>query len=188
MNYTYLFLILFSVSAFSQQEYAPSTNHPFGQANPNAPKEISDYNELIGECNCKSQSRNPDGTWADGVEMLWRFKYIMNGMAIQDETFKTDGKHSGSIRQYDIKNKQWNVYYYSTGSLPKTLPVWTGNRTGHKIVLYRDQKSPNGLEGYYRLTFSNISPKGYDWIGEWVDKDEKIIYPTWKISCLKKGR
>ena len=42
------------------------------------------------------------------------------------------------------------------------------------------------MEGYYRLTFYDMTEKGYEWIGEWVDKAETIVYPTWKISCLKR--
>ena len=65
-------------------------------------------------------------------------------MAVQDETLKSDGKHSGSIRQY--------------------LP---------------------GMEGLFRLTFYDITNNGFKWIGEWVNKDETIEYPTWKIDCKK---
>jgi hypothetical protein len=187
MNYLSIIFAILSFSVFSQQEYTPTKEHPFGQLNPNAPKELSDFSELIGLCDCKSQSRNQDGTWADEIPMTWTFKYIMNGMAIQDETIKEDGKHSGSIRQFDIKNNHWNIYYYSVNSSPKSLPVWTGNKENNKIILYRNKKSPNGMDGYYRLTFSEISNKGYNWVGEWVDKDEKIIYPTWKITCQKRG-
>ena len=186
MKYLYLFLTLLTLPVFSQQDYTATKQHPFGQLNPDAPKEISDFKELIGLCDCKSQSRNQDGTWAEELSMTWTFKYIMNGMAIQDETLKEDGKHSGSIRQFDVKNNFWNVYYYSANSSPKSLPVWTGNRELDKIVLYKDQKSPTGNDGFYRLTFSDISEDGYNWVGEWTDKDEKIIYPTWKITCKKR--
>ena len=53
-------------------------------------------------------------------------------------------------------------------------------------MLYRAQKAPNGMDGFYRLTFSDISKKGFNWIGEWVDTTEKVIFPTWKISCTKR--
>ena len=54
-----------------------------------------------------------------------------------------------------------------------------------KIILYREQQAPNGMDGFSRLTFYDLSEKGYRWIGEWVDKTEKIVYPTWKIKCTK---
>lgn len=178
-------LLCFTSCIYAQYEYEPSKINPFGQANPNAPEQILDFEPMIGECDCLSESRNPDGTWGNKTKMKWRFKYIMNGMAIQDETLKEDGKHSGSIRQYNKDSLKWYVHYYASNSVMKTLPSWEGIKHNNKIVLYRDQKAPNGLEGYFRLTFYDISKKGYKWIGEWVDKDEKKVYPTWKIECKK---
>ena len=56
MKYLTIIFTLISTSLFSQQEYSASPQHPFGQLNPNAPKELSDFKELIGTCDCKSQS------------------------------------------------------------------------------------------------------------------------------------
>ena len=181
-----LLLLFFSVSAFSQYDNDFSDKYPFGKAHPNAPEQLKDFDALIGECNCKSETRKQDGSWNSATDMVWRWKYIMNGMAIQDETLKADGKHSGSIRQFIPDSSRWYVHYYSSGSPSTTLPTWEGNKTEEgKIVLYRDQKAPNGMEGYYRLTFYDISKSGYKWIGEWVDKTETVIYPTWKIDCKR---
>lgn len=166
--------------------YEVSEENPYGKYNPKAPEQLQDYKALIGVCDCMSESRKPDGSWAKPVKMTWRWKYIMNGMAVQDETLKEDGVHSGSIRQYDKDSLRWNVHYYSTKGISSQLPVWNGNKKSDgKIVLYRDQKAPNGTKGFFRLTFYNISEKGYNWIGEWVDKTEKIVYPTWKINCIR---
>ena len=184
--YTFLFLLI-SFSSYSQYEYAPSKEFPFGRANPNAPKQIKDYESLIGACNCKSTSRNQDGTWADPVETTWTWKYILNGMGVQDETLKADESHSGSIRQYIADSSRWYVHWYSSKSPSTTFPVWEGNKKDDKIVLYRERKAPNGADGFYRLTFYDISKSGYRWIGEWVDKGETIVYPTWKIDCIRQN-
>ena len=103
-----LLLILFATTfAFSQSEYEASENNPYGIKNPKAPEQLDDFKPLIGMCDCDSESRNPDGTWAKAVKMTWKYKYIMNGMAIQDETLKADGKHSGSIRQFSKDSLKW---------------------------------------------------------------------------------
>lgn len=185
-----LFSLLFIClvwQASAQFPYEVSPAHPYGLPNPAAPPQILDFAPLIGSCECISESRNPDGSWGQPVDMIWRFKYIMNGMAVQDETLKTDGKHAGSIRQFIADSSQWYVHYYSA-NLPSTvLPAWEGNKTeSGDIVLYRDQKAPNGMEGAYKITFSEISSDGFNWLGAWVSKDESIVYPTWKISCKKK--
>jgi hypothetical protein len=187
---TITLLCILSISiSFSQSkstyQYAVSKEFPYGKYNPSAPKQLLDYQDLIGESKCVSKSRNPDRTWAKPVNMKWVWKYIMNGKGIQDETLKSDGTHSGSIRQYDKDSLQWNVHYYTSRATVKQLPVWHGNIKDGKIVLYKEQPAPNGMKGFYRLTFYDITKKKFKWIGEWVDEKETIAFPTWKISCEK---
>ncbi|MEM9544668.1 MAG: hypothetical protein AAGA77_01775 [Bacteroidota bacterium] len=179
-------LIIGSNTLKGQYDYEPSAEHPFGLPNPAAPIEIKDYHPLIGICTCKSEARNQDGSWQDPEDMTWEFKYIMNGMGVQDQTLKEDGGHSGSIRQYIPDSSQWYVHYYSSKSPTPSLSTWSGGKAGNEIILYRSQKAPNGMEGKYKITFSNISDLGFNWLGEWVNPDESIKYPTWKIECKKK--
>ncbi len=182
-------LLLFTGLAISAQfPYEASAEHPFGLPNPEAPQEILDFAPLIGECNCLSQTRGLDGAWAKEVEMIWRFKYIMNGMAIQDETLKHDSTYAGSIRQFIPDSTRWYVHYYSSGKPTTVLPSWEGKKNPDgDIILYRDQKAPNGMEGSYRITFFDISDNGFNWQGAWVSKDQSIEWPTWKIECTKIG-
>ena len=185
-----LLTFLFCGSSWSQTldkyPFESSDKHPFGLLNPKAPRQTGDFASMIGQSECFSANRKPDGSWQDSLKMLWTFKYIMNGMAVQDETLKEDGKHSGSIRQYNADSAQWYVSYYSSSFAPNVLPVWYGNMKDGKIVLKMKQKSPNGFDGYSRLTFYDISDDSFKWIGEWIDVNETIVYPFWKISCYKK--
>lgn len=184
-----LCLFFYCISLFAQSNhnaYVASEKHPYGQLNPNAPKEVADYAPMIGLCNCESISRNPDQTWADPVDMTWTFKYIMNGMGVQDETIKEDGKHSGSIRQFIPDSARWYVHYYSSATPSTTLSAWEGGTDEGDIILYRKQQAPNGLDGFFKITFSDISSEGFNWLGEWVNTDESFSFPTWKISCKKK--
>ena len=184
MKYFYL-LFFISFTAFAQYDFEPSEAFPYGKPNPDAPQQIKDFEPMIGLCNCKSTTRNQDGTWAKSLDMTWKFRYIMNGMAVQDEVLRTDGSHAGSIRQYSADSSRWYVHYYSSRKPNAILPTWEGQKKDGKIILYRDQKAPNGTEGFYRITFYDMDDNGYKWLGEWVSKDEKIIYPTWKIDCNK---
>nr|WP_321225133.1 hypothetical protein [uncultured Psychroserpens sp.] len=102
------------------------------------------------------------------------------------ETLKTDGNHSGSIRQFNADSSKWYVHYYASASPTSTLSTWEGNTSKNgNIVLYKDQKAPNGTDGFSRLTFYDINDKGYKWIGEWVDKTETTTYAFWKIECVR---
>ncbi len=181
-----LFLIFLLPAQNLSMDFEASKDFPFGRINPDAPEQLKDFQPLIGLCDCTSESRNPDRTWAEPVAMTWKWKYIMNGMAVQDETLKQDGRHSGSIRQYSQDSARWYVHYYSSAAVSTRLSTWEGNKKDGDIVLYREQKAPNGMDGYYRLTFSNISDKGFNWIGEWVNKNESFSYATWKIACVKR--
>ncbi|MGB0949873.1 MAG: hypothetical protein ACPGU0_07195, partial [Marinirhabdus sp.] len=182
-----LFFLLAVTTAGAQisTKYAASAQQPFGKINPSAPTETADYAKLIGRCNCTSTARNADQTWAAPQQMMWTFKYIMNGYAVQDETIKEDGSHSGSIRQFIADSSKWYVHYYSNKNPTPILPAWEGGKRGDSIVLYRKQKAPNGMDGSYRITFSKISEKGFNWMGEWVNVPETFSFPTWKIVCTK---
>ncbi len=178
--------ILFTATTYAQYDYEASIDFPFGKPNPEAPEQIKDFEAMIGECHCKSTTRNQDGTWSEAEDIIWRWKYIMNGMAIQDETLKADKSHSGSIRQFIADSSKWYVHWYSSKTPTTVLPTWEGKKTDNgTIVLYKDQKAPNGMEGFFRLTFYDIRKSGYKWIGEWVDKSETVVFPTWKIDCKK---
>lgn len=180
----FLTMVLF---ATAQTEYGPSEGYPYGVKNPKAPEQLDDFKPLIGICDCDSERRKPDGTWGDAVKMIWTFKYIMNGMAIQDETLKNDGAHSGSIRQFNADSLKWYVHYYASSAPTPTLSSWEGSKNEDgNIILYKPQKAPDGTEGFSRLTFYDISARGYKWLGEWTDTTETTIYPFWKINCTKR--
>lgn len=174
--------------AANSYDFEPSIENPYGLPNPKAPEQIKDFGPLIGECDCESISRKADQTWGTPTAMLWRFKYIMDGNAVQDETLKADGQHTGSIRQFNSETGQWQVHFYSVAKAQNPLMTWEGEKNEEgDIILYRDNPSPQGAPGFYKISFYNIKETGFDWLGEWVNPEETIRYPLWKISCKKKG-
>lgn len=167
-------------------QYEPSINAPFGKLNPTAPSQVGDFDKIIGICDCKSLQRNADGTWQDTTTMVWKFKYIMNGTAVQDEVWR-DGNYAGSIRQYQKDSAVWIVTYFSYPAVATAPGVWKGTTTDKgNIILYQNQQAPNGMDGFSKLTFSNISEKGFTWNGEWVNVGETFSYPFWQIWCTKR--
>lgn len=157
----------------------------YGQVHPEAPPEASDWQPLIGTCICSSIQRNPDGTWQDTTQLSWVWKYIMEGKAVQDITIKGDGNHTTSIRQYLPDSSKWYVTFFSANGVASSPPTWAGGKVDNDIILYKKHTAPNGMEGFYKITFSEISDHGFNWLGEWVNPDESIRYPTWKIFCRK---
>lgn len=185
-----IYLLLLAIALGSQVhaqsfEYDANTQFPYGRPNPEAPEQIKDWDELVGTCACKSLTRTSQTEWTDTVAMVWRWKYIMNGWGVQDETLGSNGIHAGSIRQFNPDSSKWYVHYYQSGSPTSTLSAWSGNREEDRIVLFKPQKAPNGMEGFYRITFSDIKKSGFNWAGEWVNPDQSIVYPTFRIYCQK---
>ena len=192
MKNSLLFLLFFALNfqltaqTKIDSSFEPSVAHPFGLANPDAPEQVKDFDPMIGLCMCKSLQRNPDGSWQDTLNMLWKFKYIMNGTAVQDEVWRENDLYAGSIRQYQPDSAKWVVTYFSYPSVSTKPGVWLGNKQGNKIVLTQDQTAPNGMKGYSRLTFHNMRAEGFDWSGEWVSEDGSVVYPFWNIFCSRK--
>lgn len=185
----FLIILLFPITFLAQsaKEYDVSTENPFGKLNPEAPEETGDFGPMIGTCDCTSTKRKADQSWAAPQKMIWTFKYIMNGRAVQDESLKEDGSHSGSIRQFIADSSKWYVHWYTNKTPSTVLPIWQGGKRGDSIVLYREQKAPNGMDGFFRLTFNDITENGFNRIGEWVNTSETFSFPTWKIHCIKRN-
>ena len=185
-----LLSFFYSDQVFSQSnlmmEFEPSEEYPYGQANPKAPKQLNDFAPMIGLCDCLSERRNQDGTWPEPIKMIWKFKYIMNGMAIQDETFKEDEINSGSIRQFNLDSLKWYVHYYTSNAASPKLSSWEGGKENDEIILLMPQKAPNGMDGFSRLTFYDINENGFKWMGEWIDTAGQVNFPFWKIDCTKR--
>jgi hypothetical protein len=167
------------------QQYEPSKEFPYGQKHPDAPAQLDDFQPMIGTCDCKSLQRSPDGTWADTLDMVWSFKYILNGRAIQDQTWR-ENSSATSIRKFNPDSSLWVVDYHSFPGLSTKSSLWLGKKEGEEIVLKMPQKSPGGLDGISRLTFTNISETGFDWRGEWVNEEMQVVYPFWLIWCEKR--
>ena len=190
-NTLLLTALLVAQFSFAQEttidlQFEPSEAHPCGQLNPHAPKEVGDFASIIGTCDCKSLQRNPDGSWQDTLNMVWRFKYIMNGTAVQDEVWREGERYAGSIRQYQPDSAQWVVTYFSYPTVSTAPRTWLGGKQGADIVLKMPQKAPNGMEGTSRLAFYDINDEGFKWKGEWVKLDGSIVFPFWMIRCRKR--
>ncbi len=180
-------LLLTSNAAFARQDvlrYEPSSEHPFGRPNPDAPPEISQFAFMIGENDCINSRRQPGSdTWVESTR-TWDAKYTLNGYGIIDSG-RSGTTTNGNVRIYDTASKQWQVTFFAMPAY--SSGVWSGGMVGDDIVLKQAQVAPgNNIPGHSTLTFSNISMDGFDWRGEWISEDGSIVYPFWKVSCKKR--
>ncbi len=172
----------------ADSQYEPNDLQPRGSYNPAAPRELKQFDFMVNVCDCKSVNRNPDGSWQDSVAMVWMAKYILNGTGIQDFSWKEGGLASSSVRQYDTTSQQWVVTYFSFPGVTTAPGVWLGawDEESQKMVLKKEQKAPNGMEGNSVLTFYDISEKGFKWEGKWISTDGQFTWPFWRIECQRR--
>ncbi len=187
----FLALILACVSVLNAQEIPKPTelaspildNHeakpgsPYGTMNPKAPAETSQFGFMIGVFDCVDQIKNPaDGKWFTS-KSVWTSSYILNGFGVQDRYWSAVSV-SSSTRVYDPKKGKWIVTYFQSQPAYAT-GVWEGMKEGENMIM---RQTNGAVES--RLTFSNISETGFDWIGERVEGDK--VSSGWKISCKKR--
>lgn len=163
--------------------FEPTRDHPWGSPNPAAPSQIREFAFMIGNNDCEEQRRNAaGGDWTEG-RRTWDARYTMNGFAIADSG-RSGGAANANIRAFDMNTGEWVVTFFSMPAYASG--IWRGGKSGDTIVLRQAQRAPgSNLEGMSTLTFSNISPEGFDWEGKWISDDGAIEYPFWRIQCRK---
>ncbi|NER13167.1 hypothetical protein GWK08_06935 [Leptobacterium flavescens] len=196
-TYTLRFLLFLAVLPVGAQENDQfpdlwfsnevSQEQPYGKLDLKATPQLADYNKLIGSCQCKSVRLQPDGKWSDSIALKWRWKYIMNGNAVQDEGWYGDRDNPSyftSVRVYDKKNERWYVTYFSP-ELNFKPDTWIGRKENGNIVLEGTIKTTGG-ELTSLLTFSDISDSGFNWEARIINPDlPGGGYSFWKIFCKK---
>lgn len=177
-------LLLWIPTAVADTSYEPDARHPFGRPNPSAPPELQEFSFIIGQNDCTEQRRKPGSDEWSHTERTWDGHYTMNGFAIFD-TGHSSSSANGNMRIYDPVEGVWNVTFFSSPAY--SSGVWRGTRVGNSIVLKQAQKARGtDMDGWSRLTFSDITTTGFKWVGEWVSLDEKVVYPFWRISCARR--
>lgn len=129
-----------------------------------APEQTAQYAFLIGEWQCRTRSRRPDGSETTG-SALWIARYILGGWAIQDEWFGT-GQDGGTfygtnIRSYDPKRGKWNNRWLPSGSLEWTH--FDSEQVGDTMVMIGGRGRDSVGDYVDRNTFHSISPSHFDW-------------------------
>jgi hypothetical protein len=176
----FLFLVMLAGQGFAQtvipQGFEPDAKNAFGKLNPDAPAETAHFGFMIGEFACEDAFLNSqDGKWLK-FPAIWSAKYFLNGHGILDQywspTFSTS-----NIRIYDVKEKKWNVTFFRMPGYA-AAPVWIGEKEGAKMVM-RQGDDTKGT----RLTFSDITKDGFNWVGESMAEGKASLF--WTSKCKR---
>lgn len=170
-----------------------SSRFPYGRPHPDAPAALSDFAFLVGEHRCETAAPrkvNPfDADEVVVVPFYWYGEYILNGRAIRDEW--ADINSTGSqTRIFDPKSGSWTTRWFGMGLL-------------EGFGLYADRgefvakRQPDGTiiglpapveyqgSSYQNIiTFSEISPAGFEWLMT-TERDGTLLDAKTWISCKR---
>ena len=170
---TTLTVALIGLTSFARAgESAPTSplellreHRVYGQPNPDAPQELSQYAFLIGDWSCTTKFLTQDGKTYNEGTADWIGVYVLNGYAIQDYWIGNgpQGKkfYGTNIRSYDRAKGKW---------LNRWLPAGTLQWKSFESELVNDTMVMTGGEGTSprgdfidRNTFYDIGPNSWRW-------------------------
>lgn len=134
----------------------------FGKVNPKAPKEIEEFGQFVGSWDCTISNLTKDGSWKED-KATWVWKYILNGMAIQD--YWTNADLMGTnIRIFDPKKNKWINTWTENGNLIMS-GLWDANKTENGNIELHDGT------GEWLIIFFNIRDNSFDWKWDFLQED-----------------
>jgi len=161
-------------------QYDSSSEHLFGQLNPDAPAETQQFHFMIGKFKCQD-SLLINGNWKQSVA-TWESGYILNGFGIKD-TYRNDNYAGTSIRFFNTSKKKWDVYFF--GMPGEHTGLWEGEELDGKMIMKQKRTGSNEENLESRLTFYNIDKNSFEWKGELWNLDQGIATENWKIKAQR---
>jgi hypothetical protein len=141
----------------------------YGNPNPEAPPELSQFAFIIGKWNCDVRVKAEDGTW-QAYQATWVGRYILDGFVIADEYRMANQAREivvqgMNFRSYSAEKKTWVMRW-----LDATRSFWVelgpeelgGVRVNATAITFHliDRFAPDAIS---RVTFSNISANHFTW-------------------------
>jgi hypothetical protein len=140
--------------------------------NPNAPPETEALGQLVGRWVVRMEIRDAQGQWhVDDKHREWRWYYILDGHAIQDDliTIDTDDLSNvphttigTNIRIYNEEDELWHMAWMH--SERQRLATFTAiNKEGQVIM-----QGTNDRGREVRNAFFAIEPDSFVWEQQWT--------------------
>lgn len=139
----------------------------YGEPNPNAPQELSQFAFLIGTWRCEVRVRGADGAY-EAHEAEWIARYALDGYAIADEYRQTgpDGnlvKYGATYRSYNADRDTWVMKW-----LDALASTWLdlgpedlgGVQVNDTAITFKHRYPPGQI---VRVTISDISEEHFRW-------------------------
>ena len=158
-----------------------------GKLSPDAPPETKLMGQLAGLWDAEQTIIGKDGKWSSGRRSkgIWRWYYILDGQAIQDDWISIDSldqqKTVGTnIRIYNPDEKLWYMAWID--KTHRRLATFTATSDKGNIIM--DGTNSNGR--HIHNIFFNIKPDTFDWKQEWTFDKGKSWVEVARIHCTRK--
>ncbi len=173
-------LIICTFQAFSQ-----ISNEP----NPNAPKELSQFNFLVGDWDVLGETLTADGSYSEW-SATWKGYFLQSGYIFADEFEVPDGQGGfyfagTTYRVFNTEKQEWQMCF--ADALKGTwATVFHGkfDEKGAKFV-YNDSDRKGEFMGI--IKFYDITENSFKWsIDKSHDKGETWVYQETKMTVTRK--
>ena len=115
-----------SVSAAADQQKLTPPSCAYGAPSPDAPPELKQFDFLIGDYTISAHAWDEDkqewGPGRPGAPARWNGRYILGGMAIEDEWYGRDpaaepeANRGVNVRMWDPEAGEWDMMWVATAA------------------------------------------------------------------------
>jgi hypothetical protein len=170
----------------SENDEESKTQIKVGKLNPDAPVETELMGQLAGSWNAEQTIIGKDGTWSSGrtSKGIWRWYYILDGQAIQDDWISIDSSDQQktvgtNIRIYNPDEKLWYMAWID--KTHRRLATFTATNVRGNVVM--DGTNSNGK--HIHNIFYNIKPDTFGWKQEWTFDEGISWVEVARIHCTR---
>ncbi len=161
-----------------------------GTLNPDAPPETASLGRLVGVWDVEQETRNRDGSWSEASRAEWRWYYILDGHAIQDDWIKppstepdaTRRSFGTNIRIYNPEEERWEMSWIDSNN--RKTATYTAIIEGDTVIM--SGRNASGRE--IRNTFFNISENSFEWVQQWTFDEGESWVPVSRIRASRRDQ
>ena len=185
--------VIYTVAAASEHEMElapPDCN--LGSAHPNAPKEIAQFDFLIGDFSVTGHAWLGTG-WSPprpgALPSRWNGRFILDGMAIMDDWYQVDPgldaetSRGTNVRVWDAKNAEWDMMWIDT-TIHQVQDL-RAKLVGDQLTMWQEYPKRPEFKAY----FERLGPDRWHRVtlaknekGEWT---KKIRLLATRIPCVE---
>ncbi len=133
---------------------------------PDAPQGVRVMQALIGNWQCGSANRQPDGSWQEtAFTHEWQWYYTLGGLAVQDYWLPdpdSPGTPGTNLRMYDPEKQSWFIAWSTTDMT--AFDSLSATHDGEEMVLTGHKDATDAVpEHDRRITFHGMTDQHFDW-------------------------